>query len=114
MLSTTPLRLLLFMLLAITPAAAVAEDGYDLWLRYRPVEAEWRAAYAARAASIVDESRSPTSRAAVDDLRRGVTGLLERTPGTQLIDGAIILRTSAAAPLKGAGDEGYCLKSSRV
>ncbi|HET7605860.1 MAG TPA: alpha-glucuronidase family glycosyl hydrolase, partial [Sphingomicrobium sp.] len=46
--------------------------------------------------------------------RRGVTGLLERTPGTQLIDGAIILRTSAAAPLKGAGDEGYCLKSSRV
>ncbi|HET9149066.1 MAG TPA: alpha-glucuronidase family glycosyl hydrolase, partial [Alphaproteobacteria bacterium] len=111
MLSTIPLRLLLFMLLAIAPGAAAAEDGYDLWLRYRPVEAEWRASYAARVTAVVDESHSPTSRAAADELRRGLTGLLGRTPGDQLTDGAIVLRVSAQ---KRTGGEGYCLKSTRV
>ena len=38
-------------LVLIAPAAR-AEDGYDLWLRYRPVEASARPAYAARAAAI--------------------------------------------------------------
>jgi alpha-glucuronidase len=111
MLSTIPLRLLLFMLLAIAPGAAAAEDGYDLWLRYRPVEAEWRASYAARVTAVVDESHSPTSRAAADELRRGLTGMFGHAPGTRLSDGAVVLRVS---PLKRASDEGYCLKSTRV
>jgi alpha-glucuronidase len=31
--------------LACSASAALAEDGYDLWLRYRPLPAEWLAAY---------------------------------------------------------------------
>ena len=111
MLSTIPLRLLLFVLLAIAPRAAAAEDGYDLWLRYRPVGAEWRASYANRATAVVDESHSPRSRAAADELRRGLTGMLGHAPGTRLRDGAIVLRV---LPLKRASDEGYCLNSTRV
>jgi alpha-glucuronidase len=101
-------------MLVLAPGAAAAEDGYDLWLRYRTVEAQWRAAYAAHATSIVDESRSPTSRAAAEELRRGLLGMLGRPPATRLSDGAIILRTSTPSRLKGAGDEGYCLKSTRI
>ena len=108
MLSTTPLRLLLFVLLARAPAAAAAEDGYDLWLRYRPVGAQWQRAYAARATAIVQQPHSPTADAAAAELRRGITGLLGRAAGDRLADGAIVL---ARGP---SGQQGYCLKSARI
>jgi alpha-glucuronidase len=107
-LSTTPLRLLLLVLLVIVPTAAAAEDGYDLWLRYRPVEAQWRSAYADRAVAIVQQSHSPTIAAAANELRRGIAGLLGRAPGNRLTDGAIILTTGPSS--RRAGGEGYCLK----
>lgn len=122
MLSTIPLRLLFFALLASGPAAAKAEDGYDLWLRYRSIGAEWRAAYSQRVRSVVEQSRSPTLDAAASELRRGVTGLFGQAPGNRMTDGAILLGTPASSalvaraslPLERAGRDGYCLKSARI
>ena len=108
MLSTTPLRLLLFVLLAVSPAAAAAEDGYDLWLRYRPLEAKWQTAYAPRATAVIAESHSPTNDAAAAELRRGIAGSLRRLPENRLKDGAIVLARGASR------HEGYCLKTSRI
>src|SRR3546814_2531586 len=48
----TRLLLALALLLGIAPAAH-AEDGYDLWLRYRPLAAAPRAVVAAQASAIL-------------------------------------------------------------
>ena len=71
----TAFCLLLAALLA-TPAAA--EDGYDLWLRYRPIEAPALARYRSQASAIVISGDTPTLRAARDELQRGLGGLLGR------------------------------------
>ena len=39
---------------------AAAEDGYELWLRYHPVEEQWIGAYRAAAAQIVPGADSDT------------------------------------------------------
>lgn len=122
MLSTIPLRLLLFALIALMPAAARAEDGYDLWLRYNALEPSWSAAYSPRATAVIEQSHSPTLDAATRELRRGLAGLLGRSPGKELTDGAILLGTPASSPLvaraslplKNASTQGYCLRSTLV
>jgi alpha-glucuronidase len=110
-LSTIPLRLLIAALALVAATAASAEDGYDLWLRYRPVESHWRAAYASRTTAVVETAHSPTLEAAASELRRGIGGLLGTTPQGGLGDGAIVVQTSR---LHGPSDEGYCLKSTRI
>jgi alpha-glucuronidase len=117
-----PLRLLLLALLVQAPTAAVAEDGYDLWLRFLPIEASLRAAYSERAAAVVQDSRRPTLEAAANELRRGLSGLLRKAPGNKLRDGAILIGTPTSSSrianlhlrLQAAGAEGYCLKDTRV
>ena len=107
-------------------SAAHAEDGYDLWLRYHPVEsAEARAAYQARATQIVAESGSPTLQAAQRELSAGLAGLLGATVPTGravTANGAILLGTpsssAAIAALKldlsKAGREGYVIRNATV
>jgi alpha-glucuronidase len=112
MLSTIPLqRLIAAALLIVMASAASAEDGYDLWLRYRPVEPQWRGAYASRATAVVELSHSPTLDAAAGELRRGISGMLGAAPGSTLADGAIVLVAEARSR---GGGEGYCLESTRV
>ena len=111
MLSTIPLRLLLFALFTAASTAAAAEDGYDLWLRYRPVQAQSQAAFASRATAVVVQTRSPSLEVAAAELRRGIDGMLGTTPGSGLEDGGIVLARGAASD---AGEQGYCLKSSRM
>ena len=61
-----------------TPTAALAEDGYDLWLRYAPLEGQAKAAlerfdpHLERAAPDAD----PMIAAAVQELDRGLSSLL--------------------------------------
>ena len=90
--------LLLFVTLA-TPA--LAEDGYDLWLRYRPVETHWLAHYRAVAHAIVPAGNSETIIAARDELVRGLGGMLrEKLPVAAAVDrdGAILLGTPSSSP----------------
>ncbi|HWT13520.1 MAG TPA: alpha-glucuronidase family glycosyl hydrolase [Allosphingosinicella sp.] len=116
---------LLILLLLGLARAAYAEDGYALWLRYPPIETEWRDLYSARAAAIVMEGDSPTLRAAREELRRGLGGLLSRSPALSRSieqDGSILLGTPEssplvarlALPLQGLGNEGYLIRNLRV
>ena len=114
---------------ALTAAApARAEDGYDLWLRYRPITDEARRTdISALAAAIVAPTGGETMRVAVDELQRGLRGLtgqdVPRVSGPDRA-GTIVLGTPASSPvimalaledaLKAVGDEGYVLKSARV
>jgi alpha-glucuronidase len=101
--------------LAVAPVAH-AEDGHDLWLRYRPVEAG--AGYAA--AAIAPVADTPTLNVARAELERGLTGLVGAPSATA--DRVILIGTpesssaiaKLALPLKAAGDEGYLIRTLTV
>lgn len=101
-----------------TAAPARAEDGYDLWLRYRPLPAAQ--ASDLRVQTVITHGDSPTLRAAADELRRGLSGLSGSPIATRptLAAGAVVLattrdRTVAALrlPIAALGDEGYRVKA---
>ena len=115
--------LLLALALSVVGAASAAraETGYDLWLRYRPVEASWQARYAQAATVLVDGAHSPTLDTAEAELDRGLGGLLRAAPRHDgaVQDGAIVFGTPKssaviarlALPLSAAGAEGYLIRS---
>ena len=116
------LALLLTWLLAL-PAAA--EDGYDLWLRYRPLPAPVLKQYRDQGTQLVAPADTATQRAARDELVRGLSGLLGRAPALAAQarrDGAIVVGTPASLPqlaalqgeLEGLGEEGYLIRSTRI
>lgn len=105
----------LLMALLLAPGAR-AEDGYELWLRYRPVEAAWRARYAPLTAQISVAGTSPTAEATRRELERGLDGLL----GPRPTSGGVVIagtpqtsRTIAQLRLRlnGLGQEGYLIRS---
>ncbi len=95
--------LMLAALLAGAAPALRADDGYGLWLRYRPVsDAARLAEYRAALSQLVVEGDSPTLRAARDELARGLSGLLGREVAAGRRaggDGAVIVGTPASSPL---------------
>jgi alpha-glucuronidase len=116
------LRCVAWACLLVGAASAHAEDGYDLWLRYRPVEGTWAARYRSAATEVVGV---PDTNPAAQELLRGVAGLVGVTPSvTSRVtrDGAIVLSApgSAAdlrpppADLETLGGEGYLIRSIRV
>ena len=114
-------RLLLLALLALAPCAN-AEDGYDLWLRYRLLPAQWLATYSPEATEIVADGHSATLDIAQSELLRGLSGLLGATPALAsqpTHNGSIVLGTPKSSPLiaslrldlRQVGTEGYVIRS---
>ena len=106
-------------------APAHAEDGYDLWLRYPPVDAERHAALTSYSAAIVAPSpASESERAAVAELRTGLSRMLSRAVPVlpDVIDGGIVIGTPESSPiieqldlpLTGLGRDGYLIRSAEV
>jgi alpha-glucuronidase len=104
---------------------AHAEDGYELWLRYKPVGASVAKEYQSRTVELVAPAQTPTQRLTRDELLRGLQGLLSRTPHSSeriTVEGAIVvgtpasLRTVAAfkPDLAGLGREGYLIRTVSV
>ncbi|HWU56125.1 MAG TPA: alpha-glucuronidase family glycosyl hydrolase [Rhizomicrobium sp.] len=116
----------IFLLLLAFPALTTpvrAEDGYDLWLRYRPMEVSALAQYRPLATAVVSEGGSPSLDAAKSELTRGLSGLLDRPVGIGTVtDGAVVIGTPASSPLiaglklplTGLGKEGYLIRSASV
>ncbi|MFC3816791.1 alpha-glucuronidase family glycosyl hydrolase [Lysobacter sp. GCM10012299] len=114
----------LFATLSVVPVAH-AEDGYDLWLRYRPLPADSATAYRANVSQLVVADATPTQAATRAELLRGLTGLLGSAPtvaNEASADGAVIVGTPASSPLiaglrlklRGLGREGYLIRSVTV
>jgi alpha-glucuronidase len=100
------------------------EDGYDLWLRYLPVETEWQAKYRTSATEVVTPQTTRTEQAAALELTRGLSGLLgkdTRQSSQVTTEGAIVLGTPASSPIIAAlkldlsqlGNEGYTIKTAQ-
>lgn len=110
-----------FLLLLAAPARA--EDGYDLWLRYRPMEPAAQAQYRPMATVIVSEGNSPSLEVARNELTQGLSGLLAKPVSAGSVsDGALVIGTPAGSPLIAGlklplgklGPEGYLIRSTRL
>jgi alpha-glucuronidase len=115
----------LLSLLGGAGSVAWAEDGYDLWLRYVPVQGPELERYRAAAQALVPAGSSPTIRAAQAELSRGLAGLLGTPPQvaeTVTRPGAIIFGTPRSSPviaglqldLNAVGPEGYRIRSVSI
>lgn len=119
-----PRILLAFLWVLFVPSAAIAEDGYDLWLRYPSVEAASVSRYHEAATGLMPAGDSPTIRAATGELTRGLSGLTDRP--VRVVDrlgaGTILYGTPTTSPLiaglnlplERLGDEGYLIRSARL
>lgn len=105
-------------------AGARAEDGYDLWLRYVPLDPSLAADYRTQLGEIVAPDQTPTQRAAREELVRGLTGLLGTAPRIQNETSAghvLAIGTPQSSALiapfrdevESLGEEGYLLKRTR-
>jgi alpha-glucuronidase len=126
-------RTILFFAIALAGSVrAHAETGYDLWLRYLPIEdAALRESYRKAISSIVVYPASPTGRVIATELERGVNGLL----GTKLTataapsfprEGTVLVvatpsssqifasRPEWSAEVDRLGPEGYFIRSATV
>ena len=99
-----------------------AEDGYELWLRYRPVESAHSGKYRGAAMQLVAAATTPTQIVTRAELRRGLRGLLgAAVPLSEVVtsNGALIVGTPASSPLVGKleldtdqlGGDGYLIRS---
>ena len=103
---------------------ASAEDGYDLWLRYRPLPAAQQVTYSASAQQLVMPTPSPTLVAAKSELLRGLNGLLSRAPAAadKISSAALIVGTPQSLAqlgrielgLKGLAAHGYVIRKRTV
>ncbi len=108
------------MAITVLTPVAMAEDGYDLWLRYARVDGA-AARIAAHASVITAPGDSATMQIIRDELQRGVTGMTGTAPmiADSMRPGALWLATPETAPalplpLEGLGQEGYAIRSIRV
>ncbi len=107
---------------ALWTAPARAEDGYDLWLRYRSLPTAQAGAVATQATAIVRDERNPTLDLAAAELARGLSGLTGRAVADGTVtDGAIVIGTAKSAriaglglPLQSIGREGFVLRSVAI
>jgi alpha-glucuronidase len=115
-----------FLMMGTLPVAAHAEDGYDLWLRYRPLPADAQARDRAKAAALVfDTGRHDQSiLKAAEEIERALSGMLGAEvpdhseniqPGSILLGTADEPRIKALnLPLARLGGEGYVIRSTLI
>jgi alpha-glucuronidase len=110
------------------PASLPDEDGYDLWLRYRPVaDALLLTQYRLATTQIVNLASGPMAQSIAEELDRACAGMLNQKPvpagsvtesGTILIgipNASPVLRTAVdASALSGLGDDGFILKTASI
>ena len=110
--------------MACVPAAH-AEDGYDLWLRYPPIESAGATAYRAQVSQLLAADATPTQAAIRAELLRGLRGMLGATPAltnTVTQAGAVAVGTPSSSPTiarlrldtRRLGPEGYLIRSVAI
>jgi len=113
----------LFLTLGALSGTAQAEDGYDLWLRYRPLPADVQTRDRAQAtALVIDAGGDPSILKAAEELDRALSGMLGAKPAPgDIQSGAILLGTAAQPriqalnlPLGKLGNEGYLIRSTTI
>ncbi|HYG07144.1 MAG TPA: alpha-glucuronidase family glycosyl hydrolase [Stenotrophomonas sp.] len=109
----------------LTLPVAHAEDGYDLWLRYRPLPAAQAQAYQTRLQVLVAPQATPLQQSTRAELLRGLGGLLGQAPREAAAPqgaGTLVVGTPASSPVVAAlrlplrelGKEGYIIRQVQL
>ncbi len=120
-------RLILLLLFICLHNILYAETGYELWLRYKPVENKiLQTTYQSALRQVVLNGSSATFDAIRKELEKGLQGLLQSTPsfandvtinGTLLVapaSSAKMQKLNLAKDLKTIGKEGYIISSQNI
>jgi alpha-glucuronidase len=113
--------IMLSLVCALVALPAMAEDGYDLWLRYRPLEPAATQAWRAQVTHVIADAGTPARATARAELMQGLGGLLGTTPELAPQpgnSGALIVGTPQSSPLLAGldldtsplGPEGYVIR----
>jgi alpha-glucuronidase len=111
----------------ITGSATGTQSGYDLWMRYVPVEnIQLRESYHQQLQNIAVTGDSETTQAIVDELKRGLRGLLKADCNIQpaFVNQQVLIGTPNNSPeiaalnihdqLNELGNEGYVITYQNV
>lgn len=104
------------------------EDGYELWLRYRPVaDPQLLASYRAATAAVIVLASDTVAPSIGNELDRACKEMLDKAPAvakTISVDGTILIGTPRTSKsihdaidpkqMAGLGDEGFIVKSATV
>ncbi|OSZ77047.1 alpha-glucuronidase [Chitinophagaceae bacterium IBVUCB2] len=117
----------LFLLLLLSGTFLFAEDGYDLWLRYKPVNKIVLSKYKQAIQALHIPGTSQTITAAKEELITGLKGLLQTSillTTTIKNNGTIVAGTSSSSPviksldlqsdLSKIGNEGFLIFSKTI
>ncbi|KRG68513.1 alpha-glucuronidase [Pseudoxanthomonas dokdonensis] len=116
--------LMLSLLLGVLPVA-LAEDGYELWLRYRPLPAAQADALRQQSRQLVVADASTTGQHTRDELLRALQAMTGSAPALASRAsqaGALLVGTPATLPqlralqpqLGGLGEEGYLIRRQPI
>jgi len=90
-------RFYFFAILLLCSITTVAEDGYELWLRYKkPTDIALLNAYRSVFSGIVSSGQSATMLAASEELKKGLGGILDKNivVQSQLQNGSLVIGNS--------------------
>jgi alpha-glucuronidase len=121
-------KIIFTLLVVLTASTLWAEDGYDLWLRYKPVENKTRlTSYRQLVTAIQVNGNTATLQAAKEELLLALKGLTGYSiPVTTITNknGTVLLTNSALLPSKirsliqkdldKAGTEGFLISSQKI
>jgi alpha-glucuronidase len=117
-------KIIPFLLLILMGSHLHAEDGYELWLRYKKIDnAKTLASYKTAITGIMVVGNSPTHLAALEELKFGLNGLMGSTISTHssLQQGSLIVGTisSLKNTIKDklpevSGNEGFAIASMNI
>lgn len=106
------------------PNQGRAETGYDLWLRYQPLDSAAKERLGRVGAYFTAQTDRPIIAAAAGELRRGMSGMLGYQivqRNTVMADGGILLGTGESPhiaplglPLADLGKEGFLIRSVTI
>src|SRR5689334_10110903 len=120
-------KIIVLYLFLIVSSLLHAEDGYELWLRYKPVsDAATLAGYKQKITAVQLNGNSPTLQVIKEELSIALPGLLKSSVPfvSDIKNGSILIGTPSAsstirtlgidAKLKAAGEEGYLILSKAI
>jgi alpha-glucuronidase len=113
------------LLLGLLTEPALAEDGHELWLRYPAAQGPAHASYRGASTQLIGSADSPTLKAAAEELRRALPGLLAALVPMavrQAQAGAIIIGTAKSSAviarlhldMRSLGRDGFLIRSVAV
>jgi alpha-glucuronidase len=101
-------RLFLFFTMILIAGQLLAENGYDLWLRYKPLNSKQQTTYKQYITELQVNGNSATINVAKEELTNGLNGLLQtKTPFVNTItkNGTIIIGTASSPTIARVGLE---------